>query len=76
MFAPITQEPKARAQSMMPSKIGKSFAAPPSSSLTGASCRSGSKSQRLRLSNDHEGYQSRQPKVGKNRKLSLGPCTF
>jgi hypothetical protein len=48
----------------------------PSSSLTGASCCSGSRTQRLRFSSDHEVYQSRQPAVGKSRKLSVGPCAF
>ena len=67
MFAPITQEPKARAQSVMLSKIGKGFTAPQSSSLTGASCCSGSRTQRPRLSNDHEVYQRRQPTVGKEQ---------
>ena len=76
MFAPITREPRARAQSVMSSKIGRSFTAPPSSSLTGASYCNGSRTQRPRFSSDHEVYQSRQPTVGKSRKLSLGPCTF
>ena len=61
---------------VMSSKLGKSFTARPSSSLTGASCCSGSRTQRPRFSSDHEAYQSRQPTVGKSRKLSLGPCTF
>ena len=75
MFAPITQEPTAQQKRDESSKIGRSFTARPSSSLTGASCCSGSRTQRPRFSSDHEVYQSRQPTVGKSRKLSLGPCT-
>jgi len=40
MFALITQEPKARVQSVMSSKIEKGFTAPPSSSLMGRGRRS------------------------------------
>jgi hypothetical protein len=41
-----------------------------------ASCCSGSRTQKPRFSSDHEVYHSRQPTVGKSRKLSLGPSTF
>ena len=40
MFTLITQEPKARVQSVMSSKIEKGFTAPPSSSLMGRGRRS------------------------------------
>src|ERR1700694_5653317 len=59
-----------KSQRVMSSKIGRSFTARPSSSLTGASCCSGSRTKRLRFSSDREAYQSRQPTVGKSRKLS------
>jgi hypothetical protein len=66
MFAPITPEPKDRAQGMTLSKIEKSFTAPPSS-LTGASCCRGARTQKPRFSSDHDVYRSRQPTIGKEQ---------
>jgi hypothetical protein len=49
MFALITQEPKARVQSVMSSKIEKGFTAPPSSSLMGRGRRSAWRALHYRL---------------------------
>src|ERR1039458_8124164 len=72
MFAPITQEHEHRI--IQNAKIGESFTAPQSSSLTGVDCCSGSSRQRPRFSSDREVYQSRQATIEKSRKLSLVHC--